>query len=374
MHRRHFLLSLPALGLAACGGGGDTPADGGYRGRLRTIAMPAPRAEHVSVPLADGRVLLVGGSGGETALTQTVLAFQPAGDTFMAAGTLLTGRVAHSATRLPGERVLVYGGQRTLTGSPLAEVLDAHTGLSHATAHAPAQRRSGHSATALPDGRVLIVGGMVSGEGPSRSAELFDPLLERFEPLASSLQVGRAWHTVVPLGGGRLLVYGGQTASGAAAPPELFDIATLRFGDTPLPLAEATPRIGAVAVRTRGGHAVVVGGGDGASVPLASAVVTPGDGPPAARLLALREGRLDSAAAPLADGRVLVSGGTFTTRPDHTASTELIDPASGLSLPGPRMAQARRLHSASLLPDGRVLIAGGWGADNSLLASAELFD
>lgn len=38
------------------------------------------------------------------------------------------------------------------------------------------------------------------------------------------------------------------------------------------------------------------------------------------------------------------------------------------------MAVARGVHSAVLLPDGRVLVAGGFGAGSEILAGAELYD
>jgi hypothetical protein len=67
--------------------------------------------------------------------------------------------------------------------------------------------------------------------------------------------------------------------------------------------------------------------------------------------------RLGSTATLLPDGRVLVAGGTSGTT--SLATTELFDPTTGKFSPGGSMTIGRGGHSATLLVDGRVLIAGG---------------
>jgi hypothetical protein len=77
----------------------------------------------------------------------------------------------------------------------------------------------------------------------------------------------------------------------------------------------------------------------------------------------------------LADGRVLIAGGDGD--PEALASAELYDPATGTFSPTGRMLHARESHTATLLPDGRVLVAGGIGAGgypSGVLSSAELYD
>ena len=73
----------------------------------------------------------------------------------------------------------------------------------------------------------------------------------------------------------------------------------------------------------------------------------------------------------LPSGKVLVAGGNNSSGP--LASAELYDPASGTWTATGSLAAARDQHTATLLPDGQVLVAGG--TDNSdALASAELYD
>jgi N-acetylneuraminic acid mutarotase len=75
----------------------------------------------------------------------------------------------------------------------------------------------------------------------------------------------------------------------------------------------------------------------------------------------------------LADGRVLVAGGESATGP-YLATTELYDPITNRwTFAGP-LSATRGAHTASLLPDGRVLVAGGWGSGPDTTASAEIYE
>src|SRR5207237_684766 len=73
----------------------------------------------------------------------------------------------------------------------------------------------------------------------------------------------------------------------------------------------------------------------------------------------------------LPDGRVLVAGG-YNGSNGTRDSAEIYDPAAGTWSPTGSMAGSREYHTAALLPDGRVLAAGGY--NGSYLASAEIYD
>lgn len=90
----------------------------------------------------------------------------------------------------------------------------------------------------------------------------------------------------------------------------------------------------------------------------------------------LQQARTGSSATVLNDGRVFIAGGTCEKRGNGAQgfgyhifshftldSTELFDPVKREFVPGPKLLHPRRRHSASLLKDGRVLLAGGESAD-----------
>jgi hypothetical protein len=98
--------------------------------------------------------------------------------------------------------------------------------------------------------------------------------------------------------------------------------------------------------------------------------------------------RLGATATLLPDGKVLIAGGysKFDVTVTLLASAELYDPNTGKFTPTGSMTEARGGHTATLLPDGDVLIAGGAGCRNhktcsptntnkqDTLSSAELYD
>lgn len=102
------------------------------------------------------------------------------------------------------------------------------------------------------------------------------------------------------------------------------------------------------------------------SVPAAS---HPGTVTPAAPMLEPRSGQT---ATLLQDGRVLIAGGMRRNQ-DFYKSAELYDPATGTFKPTGEMSVGRVGHAAVLLRSGKVLIAGGW-IGHGTTDSAELYD
>ena len=86
----------------------------------------------------------------------------------------------------------------------------------------------------------------------------------------------------------------------------------------------------------------------------------------------LNTGRVDHTATLLPNGLVLVAGGGNDT--DLLSSAELYDPALGSWSATGKLNTARYDHTATLLPNGMVLVAGGEDSSFNRIASAELYD
>jgi TonB family protein len=82
--------------------------------------------------------------------------------------------------------------------------------------------------------------------------------------------------------------------------------------------------------------------------------------------------RQNHTASLLRDGTVLIAGGESNGH--AIATTEFFNPSTGTFSKGPDLRTARHSHQAIGLADGRILICGGIGADGKPLASAEIYD
>ena len=151
--------------------------------------------------------------------------------------------------------------------------------------------------------------------------------------------------------------------------------------DVPVPSTFAptgpmsTTRVFHTATLLPDGKVLIVGGLDysgAVSRELASAELYDPASGTFARTGDMTVGRIGHSATLLPDGKVLIAGGTVGNAPIATA--ELYDPASGtFSLTGD-MRQAQRWHSATLLMTGKVLISGGWSSCCSDAVDPELYD
>jgi hypothetical protein len=309
-----------------------------------------------------------------------VLAQSPG--TFTTTGRMTTSRAGHTATLLPSGKVLVAGGVQEIAFGGLSlilatgELYDPSTGAFTAAGKMITPRAS-HSATLLPDGRVLIAGGNISSEGvtPSNGAEIYDPSTGTF--VATGSMVGKhACHQATLLGTGKVLITGG-TAPAA----ELYDPATGTFSTTgkysswpgdfntcqaavstlrpdgKVLIVWEEPAPGAPA---RGGTAAEIYDPDSGTFTATGTTIalSHNDGLPTATLLM--------------NGKVLVAGGATDGDLSRTAA-ELYDSATGTFSGTGNMITGHVSGTATLLPDGTVLLAGSWLWPGSL-ANAELYD
>jgi hypothetical protein len=138
--------------------------------------------------------------------------------------------------------------------------------------------------------------------------------------------------------------------------------------------AMQTPRILPATVTLPGGRLLMVGGGHDIEQSLPAGgyraeIFDPGGGESILTGSTV-EPRAWGTATLLEDGRVLVAGGE--AQGAAVATAELFDPRSGTFVATGSMSRPRSYHAAILLDDGRVLIVGGAGSDEPL--SAELYD
>lgn len=323
--------------------------------------------------LADGSVLVAGGGVGQIPIAAAER-FDVASGQWKATGELAVARRGHGAALLVDGRVLVAGG--IAQGEPLAaaEVYDPARGT-WATVSPLSRPRVGHTLTRLADGRVLAAGGSsietTGGTGggqtvrPDATAEIFDPATGRWAPTSEPMGAARFEHTATLLDDGRVLVAGGRGASvDGQSPPlgttELYDPAIRSFVRS-TDLAE--PRANHTAVELADGSVLITGGsgGNAGDQSLSTAeVFSPGQ----ARwdqVSPMNISRTGHTATVLADGRVLAAGGESVSRGARRSldSAEVFDPAartwrSAGTLPCPRSEQA-----AVLLGDGSVLVMAG---------------
>ncbi|MEJ3750511.1 DUF6603 domain-containing protein [Actinomycetes bacterium KLBMP 9797] len=192
--------------------------------------MTDARTRHGAVALRDGTVLVTGGAlatGGRDAPLAYCELYDPVTGAWTPTGSLGTPRVGHQATLLADGRVLVTGGDppphsvggRYRAGSlDTAELYDPDSRQWTVAAPMPGGRGR-HRAVAVPTGRVVVLGGT---GGPTnragyRGAAAYDPADDTWT-ITGPLAVGRADFAALPLADGRILVAGGRTATGPAAP------------------------------------------------------------------------------------------------------------------------------------------------------------
>ena len=282
-------------------------------------------------------------------------------------GNLNNARNDPTATLLPNGKVLVVGGSTSGGFLNSAELYDPTTGRWSAAGHLQTPRVS-HTATLLLNGKVLVAGGITNTAPPdfgvTNTAELYDPVTEIWSP-TGNLNTYRFWFTATLLANGKVLVVGGANNPSVLDSAELYDPATRTWTLTGKPNAV---RYGQTATLLKSGKVLIVGGsddGDLASTLASAELYDPATGTWSSTG-SLGTSRILHTATLLRDGKVLVAGG-YNWPPTSLRSAELYDPANGTwSVTGSPIA-ARDDETATLLPNGNVLVAGGEDWNRGLL-------
>ncbi len=307
-----------------------------------TGSMSVGRFVFTATTLQNGKVLVAGGATPDNTNTNTADLYDPATGTFTPTGSMLDARVGFSATRLPDGRVLVEGGVNNTARVKTAEIYDPATGTWSITASMK-QPRSAQSAILLRDGTVLVSGGNMdrtpcTDPDPTvcvttlATAEIYNPSTGQWKT-AGEMTIPRSFHTTTLLANGKVLATGGRIHTG----PDYFDLKAIADADLYDPATGKWSATGTMTIS-----------------------------------------RTDHSASLLPNGQVLVAGGeTVDFNGVTVASAELYNPLTGNWTATGSMLLSRERHTAHVLQNGQVLVAGGDfydGVNFGALSECELYD
>lgn len=324
----------------------------------------SPRVEHTATLLPNGQVLVVGGRGQDYNPLSSAELFDPVSKTWSFTSPMSIVRYGHTATLLPNGKVLVAGGQGQdfTPAHSSSELYDPVTGT-WAPTGSLATNRFGHTATLLLSGKVLVAGGS-SSSSLNTIAELYDPATGNWTT-SGTLVSGRYYHTTTLLPNGKVLLAGGiNTNSVIVSSAELFDPISATWTNTG---SMTTNRYGHTATMLRNGKVLVVGGRVLGNFLNSAELYDPVAGTWSATGAMLNY-RFQHTASLLPDGKVFTSGSGIGV-------PSVYNPLTGTwaDVPGPDPASGA---TATLLPSGNVLVAGGSGnffTDFDPTAEAEVY-
>lgn len=274
----------------------------------------------------------------------------------------------HAGVVLPDGRFIVCGGRTGFRGGRYERtndvwVLDPDTGHWQDLGEAPWRPRSGHVAALLPDGRLAICGGEEGGGQRFRDvwALTLGAAQAEWEDLGEAPWGARSGHAAALLPDGRLVVCGGYGRREACLRDVwAFTASTGRW--EALDDAPWTARFGHTATMLSDGRLVVCGGrGAGDDMYLSDTWTL---SPAAMQWESLGQAqwpkRSGHAAVGLPDGRLLIMGGWAGN--GGMADTWALTPSSGRWEALGEASWTKRFGlRAVTLADGRVLIFGGYG-------------
>jgi hypothetical protein len=324
------------------------------------------RAAHSATLLPDGEVLIAAGfrKGPDTysqLYSRTAELYDPVSRKFTYTGSLEIARCGQTATLLPGGDVLITGGNNDTPRLASAELYHSASGT---WTRLPdmLSGREGHRAVLLINGKVLILGG---SKDPELYAELYDPATRTFEKAGPSpLNMGGS--CVVTLRDGRIFIAGGWIDRQPVQYSMIYDPVANRFVRT-ADMNIVKYKAGAALLPD--GRVIVIGGSnnrDWKGKYNGTEIYDPEkniftQGPP----MHHERFKLGNAIVTLRNGAIVVAGGDshIETLNPHDAEFEL----------SATMDQPYYFSTATLLPSGNILLAGGYGNSAQCIGKAWLY-
>jgi hypothetical protein len=313
-----FVLCVPCVGLAQSSG---TFA--------ATASMTTSRYDYNATLLRDGRVLVSGGYGRNGEKLTSAEIYDPATGVFTPTGSMMRPRYLHNGTLMQDGRVWISGGvinwpvtsltfPAYLDAYATSEFYDPATGMFTLAATMPWPQVN-HNATLLPDGKVLMSAG-ADGDSGWAEAAIYEPDLEKFVVVPANTNgycdfwgAGDATILSAPavlLTNGKVFLPGSRI--------EVFDPVSRTFLRTTI---STTPGITTFYISGR-------------------------------------------TATMLTNGKVLVVGGeTAGIQHQFLSNGSLYDSDLGTFTATGNLSVGQHNHTATLLPNGKVLIAGGTAGD-----------
>jgi hypothetical protein len=336
-----------------------------------TASTTISREFNFSFLLNNGKVL-VANSGWSGNATTELYDYQTG--TFRTTGLLNWGnRYLAAAVALSGnQKVLFTGGAYLGAQSEIYDqTTETFTNISNMTIS-----RHGHSATLLNDGKVFISGGKNSSFTYLSNTEIYDPVSNTFSAARSmSMSSARFRHGSITLNNGTVLIAGGQTNNSTFLKTAvIYDPVANTYTSTENDLSEAKSIMRMV--KLNNGKVLVLGGANhrmGGEQPTNTADIYDPTTKRFTQLPNLPDWMYHFTATLQNDGMVLITGGQNSMGSAELQAALLFDPSTNQFIRNVTpMLTPRAWHSATLLPNGKTLIIGGYSSNSK--NSAEIYD
>ena len=372
--QQHIIPAVLSLLLATtasfAAGGKKNPPPPTTNTFTATGSMNVTRYGHKAILLDNGLVLAV---TGDTTGANTAELYDPATGIWTLTATPNTRQESGSATLLANGKVLLAGGDDPFNFSPAvvtadAELYNPSTGQWSMTGSMPSARRY-QAAVLLTNGDVLVAGGEDSGSSSIATALLYSPATGTWRP-TGSMNESRVLSIAELLGDGTVLVAGGsQNSHGtnvtSLTSAEIYDPSTGKWSQI-----ASMPGHGGPGSLLSNGDVLVAR--DAFFEPETGTWTATGPLPIGITLTG------PSTATLLTTGEVLLTGFRTTYNDTPTINnTYLYNFTNNAYVAGPGMTSTRWAEAATLLPNGQVLVSGGYrhgvGIGTEPLSSAELY-